>query len=195
MISRFICEQLNDTGTHDDPDHTCPRFTGRLQVFNHATATFHTPSDPSNVDGLRQEVVRAAPLWRGEASRYDCIFVNQDDELDGMRGLEVARAICFFSFIYLGISYACTLLQWFSRIAEEIDEVTGMWMVAPDFNLTGSPVLAVVHVDCILRAAHLIPIFGDSFVSDDITHTNSLDRFKGFYVNRFIDHHAFNIML
>ena len=135
--------------------------------------------------------MRATPLWRREAQRYDCVFVNSDNKLNGIHGLEVARTICFFSFIYLGVSYPCALVQWFSRISEGIDETTGMWMVAPDFDPTGSPALAIVHVDCILRAAHLIPIFRDSFVSDEITHNNSLDNFKGFYVNRFVDHHAF----
>jgi hypothetical protein len=73
-------------------------------------------------------------------------------------------------------------VQWFSCISEEIDETTGMWMVAPDFNPTGSPALAIIHVNCILHTAHLIPIFGDTFISDEIMHINSLDSFKGFYV-------------
>lgn len=108
--------------------------------------------------------------------------------------MEVARIIRFFSFAYLGTTYPCALVHWFSRISEEPDEDTGMWMVTPDFDgTTGSPVLAVIHIDCIFRAAHLIPIFGNSFVSDEITHVNVLDSFKGFYVNRFIDHHAFEI--
>ena len=66
-------------------------------------------------------------------------------------------------------------------------------MVTPDFDDEGSPNLAVIHIDCIFRAAHLIPIFGDSFVPDHITLDNSLDYFKGFYVNCFVDHHAFSI--
>ncbi len=191
LIDRFLCEQLD--GVHEDPNHTCPRFAGRVCVFNRATATFHTPSDPSNDEGVRQEVIRAAPSWLKGMPRYDCIFVNSNNELDGMRGMEIARAICFFSFVYLGITYPCVLVHWFSRISEEPDEDTGMWMVTPDFDHSGNPILAVIHIDCIFRAAHLIPIFGNSFIPDHITHDNSLDNFKGFYVNRFVDHHAFDI--
>jgi hypothetical protein len=188
-----LCEQLEDGGVHEAPDHTCPKFKGRVRVFNHATATFHTPSDPSNDDGMRQEVIRASPSWRKEAPRHDCMFVNSNNELDGMPGMEVARAICFFSFMYRGVTYPCALVHWFSRISEEPDEDTGMWMVAPDFNHTGGPILAVVHIDCIFRAAHLVPIFGDSFILDHIMFDNSLDYFRGFYVNKYIDHHAFDI--
>jgi NAD-dependent dihydropyrimidine dehydrogenase PreA subunit len=74
-------------------------------------------------------------------------------------------------------------VQWFSHTSEEIDETTGMWTVTADCEATGSPALAVDHDDCILCAACLIPISGESFVSDEITHNNSLDHFKGFHVN------------
>lgn len=110
-----------------------------------------------------------------------------------MRGMEVARALCFFSFEYDGVTYPCAVVHWFSHISEEPDNDTGMWMVAPDLDPSESPVLAIIHIDCIFRAAHLLPIFGDSFVPENITHMNSLDCFKGFYVNRFVDYHAFNI--
>ncbi len=107
--------------------------------------------------------------------------------------MEVAHAICFFSFRYLGVTYPCALVHWFSHIFEKPDEDTGMWMVTPDFDRSGNPILAVIHIDCIFCAVDLVPIFGSSFVPDDITHNNSLDYVKGFCVNRFIDHHTFDI--
>ncbi|KAH9028893.1 hypothetical protein EDB85DRAFT_1969124 [Lactarius pseudohatsudake] len=192
LINRFLCEQLDGNGVHEDPNHTCPRYAGRVSVFNRAIATFHTPSDPSNDQGMRQEVIRATPSWLKGAPRHDCIFINSNNELNGMRGMEIARAICFFSFVYFGVTYPCVLVHWFSRVSEGPDEDTGMWMVTPDCYRGGDPILAVIHIDCIFRAAHLVPIFGNSFIPDHITHDNSLDSFKGFYVNRFIDHHAFD---
>ncbi|KAF8257620.1 hypothetical protein EI94DRAFT_1628847, partial [Lactarius quietus] len=89
--------------------------------------------------------------------------------------------------------YPCALVHWFSHISEERDETTGMWMVTPNFDHSGNPNLAVIHIDCIFCVAHLIPIFGDSFVPDHIMLDNLLEHFKGFYVNRFVDHHAFDI--
>ncbi|KAN0124616.1 hypothetical protein V8E53_001577 [Lactarius tabidus] len=193
LVNNFLCEQRDGDSIHDSPNHTCPRFSGRVNVVNRAIATFHAPSDPSNTEGMRQEVIRATSSWFKGMPRYDCIFVNTSNEVNSMRGMEVARAICFFSFVYLGITYPCALVHWFSRISEERDEDSGMWMVSPDFDRNENPNLAVIHIDCIFRAAHLVPIFGDSFVPDNITNYNSLDSFKGFYVNRFVDHHAFHI--
>ncbi|KAF8267256.1 hypothetical protein EI94DRAFT_1581957, partial [Lactarius quietus] len=62
-----------------------------------------------------------------------------------------------------------------------------------NFDHSGNPNLAVIHIDCIFHAAHLIPIFGESFVPNHVTPDNSLEYFKGFYVNHFIDHHTFDI--
>jgi hypothetical protein len=99
----------------------------------------------------------------------------------------------FLFFCDLGITYPCALVHWFSRISEEQNENSGMWMVSPNFDHNKNPNLAVIHIDCIFRTAHLVPIFGDSFVPDNITNYNSLDSFKGFYVNCFVDHHTFHI--
>ncbi|KAM6491741.1 hypothetical protein JOM56_012781 [Amanita muscaria] len=41
--------------------------------------------------------------------------------------------------------------------------------------------------------AHLIGIAGDSFIPSELDHTDSLDAFKSFYVNKFIDYHAHKI--
>ena len=106
-----------------------------------------------------------------------------------MHGMEVMHAICFFFFVFFGVTYPCALVHWFSQIAEEADDDGGMWMVSPNFDCNGEPNLAVIHIDCIFCTAHLVPIFGDSFIPNDITHHNSLDSFKGF----FIDHHVFDI--
>ncbi|KAF8264901.1 hypothetical protein EI94DRAFT_1772538 [Lactarius quietus] len=110
-----------------------------------------------------------------------------------MHGMEVTRALCFFSFVYLGVTYPCVLVHWFCHISKEQDKDSGMWMVSPKYDCNKNPNLAVIHIHCIFRVAHLLPIFGDSFIPDDITSYNSLDRFKGFYVNCFVDHHAFHI--
>jgi hypothetical protein len=193
LVNNFLCEQQDGDSIHDSPNHTCPRFSGRVNIVNRAIATFHAPSDPSNTEGMQQEVIRATSSWFKGMPQYDCIFVNTSNEVNSMRGMEVARAICFFSFVYLGITYPCALVHWFSHISEERDEDSGMWMVSPDFDRNENPNLAVIHIDCIFRAAHLVPIFGDSFVPDNITNYNSLDSFKGFYVNCFVDHHAFHI--
>lgn len=110
-----------------------------------------------------------------------------------MRGLDVARILLFFSFVFDGKIYPCALIRWYPLISEERDEDTGMWMVEPDTTDDGSPFLAIVHIDCIFRAAHLLPFFGEDFVPKTLTLHDSLNFFRKFYVNKFIDHHAFEI--
>jgi hypothetical protein len=66
--------------------------------------------------------------------------------------------------------------------------------VEPEVQQDGQPYLAIVHLDTIFRAAHLIPAYRTSdFVKRSLTMHDTLDEFKVFYVNKFVDHHAFEI--
>jgi hypothetical protein len=172
--------------------HACPPFDGMISVFASAAACYYAPSDPSGICGMRREHIRATPSWRQGPARYDCAFVNSGPEIDGMHGLSIVRILLFFSFVFNDKTYPCALVRWFSCIAEERDEDTGMWMVQPEVEANGSPSISVLHIDRIFRAAHLIPIYGDDPIGSISPH-DSLDVFPGFYVNKYIDHHAFEI--
>jgi hypothetical protein len=65
-----------------------------------------------------------------------------------------------------------------------------MWIVQPDND--ESP-LSIIHLDTVVRAAHLLPVFGKERVSRSLSFTDTLDTFTSFYVNKFADHHAFEI--
>ena len=171
--------------------HACPPFFGMISVFASAVANYHAPSDPCGIRGMHREHIRATPSWRQGPARYDCAFVNSKPELDGMRGLSVVRILLFFSFVFDGKTYPCALVHWFSSVAEECDEDTGMWIVQPEVE-DGSPTISVLHLDCIFRAAHLLPIYSNDPI-DSISPHESLDIFSAFYVNKYIDHHAFQI--
>jgi len=109
-----------------------------------------------------------------------------------MRGLDVVRVLAFFSFTHRNKLYPCALVHWYSIIGDDPDEDTGMWMVSPDM-VEGSPEVSIIHLDTIFRAAHLLPSFGQAHLARGITYYNSLDAFLAFYVNKFIDNHAFEI--
>ncbi|KAI6145813.1 hypothetical protein BKA82DRAFT_4330463 [Pisolithus tinctorius] len=68
-----------------------------------------------------------------------------------------------------------------------------MWIIQPDFDADGEHELEVVHAHCILHGAHLIPVYGHNCLPSDIHHTDTLDIFHAYYVNKYIDHHAFEI--
>ena len=59
----------------------------------------------------------------------------------------------------------------------------------PDFN-AGERSMSVVHLGAIFRAAHLIGIAGEDHIPHDLKHTDSLNAFRAYFVNKFIDYHA-----
>jgi hypothetical protein len=67
-------------------------------------------------------------------------------------------------------------------------------MVKPDCDAAdGSLQAAVIYLDTVLHAAHLITVYSNDILPKDLSSTDSLDAFLLFYVNKFIDHHAFLI--
>ncbi|KAI5989293.1 hypothetical protein EDD15DRAFT_2198580 [Pisolithus albus] len=196
LVRAFLVGQLYPDDNHDPadiPHLECPGYEGKISIYNSASSTFYAPSDLSGVGGMHREYIRAAPTWRQEGPRYDCAFVITDPELEGMRGMDVARMLCFFSFKAGGVFYPCAIVRWFDRLGDAPDELTGMWMVRPSFTPNHQRNLAVIHIDTIFRAAHLIPIYGREFVPREIAPCHSYDAFYGYYVNKFADHHAFEI--
>ncbi|KAG1846007.1 hypothetical protein C8R48DRAFT_750689 [Suillus tomentosus] len=189
LIRYFLFSQLNPDDARnpeDIPAAGLPRHEGKLQVFNSAAATFYAPSDLSGIGGMRREHIRACPLWRNEYPRNDCVFINTDSDAEGI-------VICFFSFKHDWEVYPCTLIQWFEKIGDCPDEDTGMWMVAPSFHEDSSRDLAVIHIETVFRAAHLIPIYGSEYIPPSLKFYQSLDTFGSFYVNKYADHHVFEI--
>jgi hypothetical protein len=113
--------------------------------------------------------------------------------LEGMRGLNVVQILLFFSFMYRNVIYPCTLVCWFSLLDEDRDEDTGMWMVQPEVSPDSVPVISVIHLDCVLCATYLLPIYGDAPISTTMTFHDLLDAFLAYYINKYADHHAFEI--
>ncbi|KAG1739717.1 hypothetical protein EDB19DRAFT_1895443 [Suillus lakei] len=137
--------------------------------------------------GTQCEHIRACPLWRNVYPRNDCMFINTDLNAKGMQGLEVARVICFFSFKHDWEVYSCALIQWFNKIGDCADKDTGMWM-------DSSWHLAVIHIKTVYCAAHLIPVYGFEYIPHSLKFYHSYDSFRSFYVNKYADHHAFEIV-
>ena len=202
LIRQFLHGQLHPDSeaqsliSDDSTPNILPDFRGseKISVHNSATATFYSPSDLSGIGGMRRECIQAAQSWHKGPPRYDCIFAVTDDTAKGMRSLDVARVRLFFSFTYADTYYPCALVHWFSRVGDGPDEDTGLWMVKLDRDMAdGSVHAAVIHLEAVLRAAHLIGVYGDDILPKDLSFTDSLDAFLLFYVNKFIDNHAFQI--
>ncbi|KAG1814095.1 hypothetical protein EV424DRAFT_1564563, partial [Suillus variegatus] len=196
LLRRFLFQQMHPDDPRDPsnvPLSECPLYLSKIAVFNSASSRFYAPSDLSGIGGMRTEHIRSCPSWRGGHSRNDCVFVNTDSSLPGMQGLEVARVCAFFSFQYRGEVYPCVVVRWFDKIGDAADEDTGMWMVRPGEGANNTAGYAIIHIDAIYRAAHLIPVYGTEFLPPELKFYHSYDAFRAYYVNKYADHHAFEI--
>ena len=110
-----------------------------------------------------------------------------------MSNFLVARALLFFSFTIDGELHQCALVHWFSVSGDRPDEDNGMWVVTPDYSGSARD-LAVIHIDSIFRAVHLLPIFDATPLPRTLDYTATLDSFHGFYINTYIDYHTYEAL-
>ncbi|KAH7903250.1 hypothetical protein BJ138DRAFT_1138771 [Hygrophoropsis aurantiaca] len=129
----------------------------------------------------------------GGPPHYDCVFAEKDPNLPGMQGLYVVQVVLFFSFEHWGKQWSCALVRWFETIGEEPCPLTGIWRVKPEVNEERKRCVPVINLDSIVCSAHLIGIYGDKFIPQNLKASDSLLAFKGYYVNKFSDHHAHEI--
>ena len=111
-----------------------------------------------------------------------------------MSGLLIARVLLLFSFTFNDELHQCALIHWFSISGDQPDPDNGMWVVTPDY-IGRARSLSVIHIDSIFRAAHLLPIFDSTSLPRTLNYTKALDSFCGFYVNKYIDYHAYETAL
>ncbi|EPQ59998.1 hypothetical protein GLOTRDRAFT_101899 [Gloeophyllum trabeum ATCC 11539] len=164
-----------------------------LSTFHSAVSVYYAPSDPCGAGGMHKERIRASPSWRKGHPRYDCAFVQSDTGLEGFAGLQAVRIRLFFSFKFRGVTYPCALVNWFSPVMDFPDPETGMWIVTPVLDNRRRPIVSVIHLNCVVRGAHLIGVTGKKNLPVGFHFSDSLDAFQSFYVNKYADHHAFEI--
>ncbi|KAH9960362.1 hypothetical protein BGW80DRAFT_1438862 [Lactifluus volemus] len=179
-LRRFLYDQVNpdsDISPADVDINDCPDFTGRIVVFQSAVACFYAPSDLCGAGGMYHERIRSHQNWKGKYPRYDTMFIKTGPDSDPMYGMTIGRALLFFSFTFREKYFPCVLVNWYVP-GNAPDENTGMWVVQPEF------------ADCVARAAHLLPVYGTSFIPEDFQFYDSLDAFRAYFVNNVIDHHT-----
>ena len=168
LIQAFIYEQHHpNSSVHNILN--LPPFYEKVTIHMSAVGTFHAPSDLSGIGSMKCEDIHAVNRWRNGPGCYDMMFINAahnntDDDTSPISAhrfldLEVARVHLFFSFMLDGVKYSCTLVHWFSCTSNIPSNITGMYTVEPDRKCNGQPVTAVIHLDTVFRAAHLLPIF------------------------------------
>ena len=175
----------------------CPWFNSSIHVFNSACSRFYALSNLSRIGGMQSEFIWSTLWWRNEDPQKDCVFVttnlgNQDST--GMQVFDIAPIHVFFLFTDIsGIHYSCAIVCWFDKVDNLPNEDTGMWIVQPSYLHDHSSNFAIIHINAIYHAAHLIPIYGTSCISWHIKPHILYDAFYTFYVNKYINHHAFEL--
>ena len=191
-MRRFLYDQINDDPEDIGSDvalDSCPIFNGNVRVFHSAVARFYAPSELCGAGGMHREHIRSTPLWRGLYMRRDTVFIETDGEQPGMLGMAIGRVQLFFSFSHEGVGYPCALVQWLVPVGDVPDDITGLWVVRRELDGLRRPHLSVVHLDCIPRAAHLLPNYGSSFIPENLQFHQSLDAFQTYFINTYADHH------
>ena len=142
---------------------------------------------------MYQEIIRANSSCGG-VPRFDTVFVSVSDDKEVMAGLLVTRIHLLFSYFdpYDGEEVPCTLITWFNHMnsTPEPDAATGMWKLRPERDENGERPTQVIHLDTILRGAHLVPCYGEGFLPTGLKYSDALDAWDSYFINQFIDYHA-----
>ena len=113
----------------------------------------------------------------------------------GKRGLDIVRVYLFFSFKVGDNVFSCALIHQFCRSYDDPNPDNRMWIIEPDIDKDKYWVMSVVHVDSIVHAAHLLPVFrGDVAIPREINFSSTLNAFAAFYINKYIDYHVFELI-
>jgi hypothetical protein len=129
------------------------------------------------------------------APHRDTVLLATGSDTAGVRGLNVARVHLFFSFGFRGTTYECALIHEYCKSFTDLDPDNSLWIFEPDHSADGSRIVSVVHANSIICAAHLLPIFkNDAPIPRQINFTHTLNAFNTFYLNKYIDYHAFETL-
>jgi hypothetical protein len=174
----------------DDSNNDLPEFNEVISVYTSAWPCFMHPAT-SAASGVCIGNA-SGPYLPGEEKALNMIAslsIPTQHRMESEASKSPVSGL-FVSFKFWNILYPCALVRWY---AHNKDEDTGMWVVEPDSHPDGFAFTAVIHLNNILRAAHLIPVFGQDTLPTDIPLAYSLDVFNSYYVNKYIGHHAFEI--
>ncbi|KIL58389.1 hypothetical protein M378DRAFT_86568 [Amanita muscaria Koide BX008] len=191
LISKFLFLQEHlefNSSANEIPLNECPQHTDNIYLYSSAVSTYFSPSDISGIGGMLRERIRSTHKWRCDGvERQDCVFVMNNPDLPGFRGMYAAQVLAFVKFKHNRVTYRCAVIKQFSTIGDSPCPDTGMWMVQREDKYE------IIHIDSIFRAAHLIGIAGLSWIPHRLKHYDSLKAFKMFYINKFIDYNAYEI--
>lgn len=141
-------------------------------------------------DGILKQIARCTGEWRSAGPCHDTVLVGHaDGRGNGLDRFEVCRLHLLFKFQDRDISenpekHELAYVQWFQKKSHH--KLNQMVMV----ELTES--FSVISVESIYRPIHLIPKFDiQNDLKTTLANHKAPDNFREFYINSYIDRHAF----
>ncbi len=191
LLGQYLRLRL-DPGNVDDPIPHIPTRT-KIGIHLSASVTFYAPSERSGPRGMHREFLRCTHSWFRDGPRYDTVLVTANPNVWGMRRFRVAQVIRFLSFSYAHEEHHCALVAWFTTDAQR-DGLTGMWLVRPE-TVNDSRVMTVIPLTSIARACHLMPRLLNTHLPPQFHFSETLEAFRTYYVNAYIDYHSHEVIL
>ena len=141
-------------------------------------------------DAILKQIVRSTVQWHNSGARRDAVLIGHPDgPVNGLDRFEVCRLHLLFKFQDRDITenpeqYELAYIQWFRKKSHH--KLNHMVMV----ELTEA--FDVILVESIYHPIHLIPKFDiqDNY-KRKMAHREAPDDFQKFYINSYIDRHAF----
>ncbi|KAI0038730.1 hypothetical protein FA95DRAFT_1659879, partial [Auriscalpium vulgare] len=99
-IRRFLYSQVYpdpDLPADDAPLNECPAFSGSINIYPSARATFFAPSELAGPGGMHSEVIRSTASWFQQYERRDTVLIQNGGEDDVMGGMLVGRVMRFMT--------------------------------------------------------------------------------------------------
>ena len=164
----------------------------KVMIVRSATCVYFPLSDHNGITPKR-EILRATPSWRNSLPHHDTVLVKMGLS-PGPHSLLVAWLHLLFSFMKLNTRHNIALIHWYSYLGDSLDEDTGMWVVRKKRGSDGLPIIDFIYIDTIVQSCQLFPIYGRGMIPCQVTHMTSLNCFQAYYVNKFADHHSFELL-
>ncbi|KAF9784568.1 hypothetical protein BJ322DRAFT_1007194, partial [Thelephora terrestris] len=147
---------------------------------------------------LYHETIQSTLRWKTSSvttPHRDSVLLVTGSDTAGVRGLNVMGVHLFFSFVLKDKFSECALVHEYCKAFTNPDPDNGLWIFKPDYSNDGYRIMSVVHLDLVIHDAHLLPVFKDNTpMLREINFTHTLNVFKAFYLNKYIDYHTFETL-
>ena len=186
LICTFIWDQLHM------PLNELLDFDPNVNVYTSAVAVYHTPSDICGIHGMAKECIHATPKW----GKFRSLVTIQPSLLlipiflvwEGLTFPELSLFSCSnmvtgLTLAHLYIHSWRSMMSWMSTLG------------CGKFSQTLMPMetLYMQWFTSIQSFVQPIWLETDGPLPAAITHITALDMFLSFHVNKYIDHHAYEI--